>query len=151
MYVALVFADFLFAYLSIRQQGKERTSKSRNKGVRKKFATLAFPFVLVTVCRESGIDDANATTAINSLMSLLIASEGYSIMRHIYNINTGKNLPEMQVFDILVEKCSTLIQEKMDAILAVFGIKRPPVVPTETVPEAPEVPQTQATVQEDDI
>jgi hypothetical protein len=54
--------------------------------------------------------DGVATFCTHIVMGILIASEGYSIIAHIYNINTGKKLPEQDVLSTLVEKIVTIFK-----------------------------------------
>jgi hypothetical protein len=40
-------------------------------------------------------------------------SEGYSCLRHIYTINTGKDLPEIDAFELILQKVLPLFSEKL--------------------------------------
>ncbi|MDO4713968.1 MAG: hypothetical protein Q4B28_04990 [bacterium] len=60
------------------------------------------PFIGVLILKGAGIENTKPLS--DTIMAMLVIAEGYSIIRHIYNINTGKDLPEMDVFDILMRK-----------------------------------------------
>ena len=76
----------------------------------RKVTRWCIPFIVVTIIRGAGIDGAERLS--NTIMGILIVAEGYSILRHIYNINTNKDLPEIDVFDALMKKLTEFLISK---------------------------------------
>lgn len=73
------------------------------------------PFLLSGVAHGAGFDQDYVQGAMTALMSLLIVGEGYSALRHIYRINTGKDLPEIDVFTLVVQKIADIFKSKLQA------------------------------------
>ena len=47
------------------------------------------------------------------IFSILIITEGYSIIWHFFSINTGKELPEIDAFEMLIQFIVKLIKWKL--------------------------------------
>ena len=54
---------------------------------------------------------------ISSIMWIMIVSEWYSIIWHLYSINTWKQLPEIDAFELLVSKILSIFKKVIDAFL----------------------------------
>ena len=48
-----------------------------------------------------------------AIVGIIIVSEGYSCLRHIYTINTGKDLPEIDAFELILQKVLPLFSDKL--------------------------------------
>ena len=48
-----------------------------------------------------------------AIVGIIIVSEGYSCLRHIYTINTGKDLPEIDAFELVLQKVLPLFSDKL--------------------------------------
>ena len=68
------------------------------------------------VAHGAGFDQSYVEGTMTALMSLLIVGEGYSALRHIYRINTGKDLPEIDVFTIIVQKVADVFKSKLQPV-----------------------------------
>ena len=54
---------------------------------------------------------------ISSIMWIMIVSEWYSIIWHLYSINTWKQLPEIDAFELLISKILSIFKKVIDAFL----------------------------------
>lgn len=114
IYAILVVLDTVLGMVAYHRSGKLITSKVWQEWVTKKITRLILPFLFVAVVRGAGLDDSSIHWAVTALMSLLIAGEWYSALRHIYTINTGKQLPEIEVFEIIIQKVGGIFKMKID-------------------------------------
>ena len=115
IYAWVVILDTILGMISKHRNGVKITSSLWSDWVTKKFTRLLIPFVFSAVCRGAGVEFEFITWAMTALMSLLIAGEWYSVMRHIYNINTKKDLPEIEVMDIVIQKITMIFRSKIDS------------------------------------
>ena len=111
---ALVLAlDFVLgvtdAYLLDRTQVK---SSVATRWVFKKVSKFLLPLIVVIVLKGAGFE--NTAPIINSIMGILIFAEGYSIVGHIYCINTGKSLPEIDAFELVIKKIVEIMKPKIE-------------------------------------
>ncbi len=54
---------------------------------------------------------------ISSIMWIMIVLEWYSIIWHLYSINTWKQLPEIDAFELLISKILSIFKKVIDAFL----------------------------------
>ena len=54
---------------------------------------------------------------ISSIMWIMIVSEWYSIIWHLYSINTWKQLPEIDAFELLISKILSIFKKVIDTFL----------------------------------
>lgn len=54
---------------------------------------------------------------ISTIMWIMIVSEWYSIIWHLYSINTWKQLPEIDAFELLISKILSIFKKVIDAFL----------------------------------
>lgn len=106
----LLLVDFIFGVLRAKYKKESITSDNMSRWVIRKMARWCIPFIVVAIFRGAGIDGAERLS--NTIMGILIVAEGYSILRHIYNINTNKDLPEIDVFDALMKKLTDFLISK---------------------------------------
>lgn len=113
IFAALLVLDFIFwisdAYIEDKQQV---TSEKMWKGLAKKLSKLMLPLIVVLTLKWIGFE--NLEMVVTTIFSILIITEGYSIIWHIYCINTGKHVSEIDAFSYL-----------LDFILSIFKAKLP--------------------------
>lgn len=56
---------------------------------------------------------SNLESVSYAIVGIIIVSEGYSCLRHIYTINTGKDLPEIDAFELVLQKVLPLFSDKL--------------------------------------
>ena len=115
----LLLLDFIFwisdAYIKDKQS---ITSKKAWRWVAKKLTKLCLPLIVILVLKGVGFENLEMVTT--TILSILIITEWYSIVGHIYSINTWKELSEIDAFELL-----------LDVILSAFKAK----LPNKEVPE----------------
>lgn len=87
------------------------TSEKMWKWLVKKMTRWLLPFIVVGVFKWAWIDDM--TTITNMLLSMLIITEWYSIIGHIYSINTWKEMVEIDAFEMLLKLVLNLLKGKL--------------------------------------
>lgn len=112
IFAGLLFLDFVFgiadAYFEDRQKV---TSSAARKGIFKKFSKLVLPIIFILAMK--GIWAEDVSMLVTSVMSILIITEWYSIIGHIYSINTGSHLSEIDAFTLLIEFIANLFKQKL--------------------------------------
>lgn len=110
IYATLLLLDFLFgildAYLLNR---KSLTSDTALKGLIRKLIRITLPFLVVLIFRGAGMDETKFIT--DSIMSILILTEWYSIIWHIVSIDHGKQLPEIDAFEMLCKRIANIFKQ----------------------------------------
>ncbi len=89
------------------------TSRRLSNGVMAKFVTLLFLLsggIVVKYFTES------TGLYVQTVMSLLIMSEFYSIIQNVYAVRTGILLPEYDAISITLKKITGLIREYIDKL-----------------------------------
>lgn len=105
---ALLVIDIIFWLLDSYIVSKDTSSVKLVEWLARKFTRWALPFILVAALRWVGYEWIEAIS--NIVMSVLIISEWYSIVWHIYSINYGKKLKEIDALKILLEKIAELFK-----------------------------------------
>lgn len=112
IFAALLALDFIFwvsdAYIENKQQV---TSEKMRKGLAKKLSKLMLPLIVVLVLKWIGFE--NLEMVITTIFSILIITEGYSIIGHIYCINTWKHLSEIDAFSLLIDFIVNIFKAKL--------------------------------------
>lgn len=112
IFAVVLILDFVFgitdAYLKNRESVKSQTAI---RGLVKKLSKLLLPMIVVVVLKGAGFE--NIQPLVGSIMGILIVAEGYSIIGHIYCINTGKNLPEIDGFEYAIKKIIEIFKPKI--------------------------------------
>ena len=93
---------------------KDRTQVTSTKMWRwlvKKVTRRLLPFIVVWIFRWAGMEDMS--TIVNMILSMLIITEWYSIIGHIYSINTGKDILEIDAFETLLQLILKLLKGKI--------------------------------------
>lgn len=109
---ALLILDFCMgiadAYIKDRTQV---TSTKMWRWLVKKVTRRLLPFIVVWIFRWAGMEDMS--TIVNMILSMLIITEWYSIIGHIYSINTGKDILEIDAFETLLQLILKLLKGKI--------------------------------------
>ena len=112
IFAGLLFLDFVFWIADAYFEDKQSvTSTNAWKGIFKKFSKLMLPLIVIFVLKWVGAEDISML--VTSVMSILIITEWYSIIWHIYSINTGSHLSEIDAFSLLIEFIANLFKQKL--------------------------------------
>ena len=112
IFAGLLFLDFVFWITDAYFEDKQKvTSTNAWRGIFKKFSKLILPLVFIFVLKGVGAEDISML--VTSVMSILIITEWYSIIWHIYSINTGSHLSEIDAFSLLIEFIANLFKQKL--------------------------------------
>ena len=102
IFATLLILDFVFwvsdAYIEDKQQV---TSEKMWRGLAKKVCKFLLPLIVVLVLKWIGFE--NLEMVITTILSILIITEWYSIIWHIYSINTWEHLSEIDAFSLLID------------------------------------------------
>ena len=80
-----------------------------------KITKLLLPMIVVIVLKWVWFNEMDFL--ISSIMWIMIVSEWYSIIWHLYSINTWKQLPEIDAFELLISKILSIFKKVIDAFL----------------------------------
>lgn len=112
IFAALIILDFIFwisdAYIKDKQQV---TSAKMWRWLAKKVSKMMLPLIVVLVLRWVGFE--NLEMVVTTIMSILIITEGYSIIWHIYSINTWETLSEIDAFSLLLDFIIGIFKQKL--------------------------------------
>lgn len=112
IFAGLLFLDFVFWIADAYFEDKQSvTSANAWRGIFRKFSKLILPLVFIFVLKGVGAEDISML--VTSVMSILIITEWYSIIWHIYSINTGSHLSEIDAFSLLIEFIANLFKQKL--------------------------------------
>lgn len=112
IFAGLLFLDFVFWIADAYFEDKQSvTSTNAWRGIFRKFSKLILPLVFIFVLKGVGAEDISML--VTSVMSILIITEWYSIIWHIYSINTGSHLSEIDAFSLLIEFIANLFKQKL--------------------------------------
>lgn len=112
----LLALDYIFwiadAYLEDRTSV---TSTKMWKGLVKKMTRWMLPLIVVWILRWVGAWDLAMVSTV--IFSILIITEGYSIIGHIYSINSdGKKIPEIDAMEMLLNFIVNTITWKLPKV-----------------------------------
>lgn len=109
---SLLILDFIMWIADTYIRDKTQvTSEKMWKWLVKKMTRWLLPFIVVGIFKWAWIDDM--TTVTNMLLSMLIITEWYSIIGHIYSINTWKEMIEIDAFEMLLKLVLNLLKGKL--------------------------------------
>lgn len=100
--------DFFFGILSAKKRGEKIESKKRERGLIKKVCRWLLPFIVVGWLKRTGMPWIQEL--VNVIIWMIVFSELYSIIWHIYSINYGEELPETDAFKMLLDWLAKLIR-----------------------------------------
>lgn len=107
--------DFIFWLLSAKSRGEKIESRIWQHGLVKKLTRWLLPFIVVAWLKRTGmwwIDEL-----VKVIVGMIVFSELYSIIGHIYSINYWEEFPEADAFKLLLEWLTKLIKWKMENTL----------------------------------
>ncbi len=90
-------------------------SKLMVTGLVKKLTRRCLPFIVIAVLRWAGFDRVDLISTV--ILSILIVAEGYSVIWHIYSINYGEEIAEIDAIKILMKRIAELLRWKIDSTL----------------------------------
>lgn len=101
--------DFVFWLLSAKSRGEKIESRKREWGLIKKACRWLLPFIVVGWLKRTWMVWIDILT--NTIVWMIIFSELYSIIGHIYSINYGEEIPEVDAFKMLLDSLIKLLKK----------------------------------------
>lgn len=115
----MLFIDFLFGIISAKSRGENIESKKRQHWLVKKVVRRVLPFIVAWWLTRTGMEGMDIL--MNTVIWMIVFSELYSIIGHIYSINYWEELPEADAFKMLlnglVKLLKNLINKKSEELL----------------------------------
>lgn len=108
----LLALDYIFGVLDAYLL--DRTSVTSTKmwrGLAKKLTRWMLPMIVIIILKGVWAEDIQLASTV--IFSILIVTEGYSIIWHFYSINTGQKVPEIDAMKLLFEFISNLLKDKL--------------------------------------
>ena len=107
--------DFIFWILSAKSRWEKIESRIWQRWLVKKLTRWMLPFIVVAWLKRTGMWGIDELVKV--IMWMIVFSELYSIIWHIYSINYWKELAELDAFKLLLEWLEKLIKWKVDETL----------------------------------
>lgn len=107
----LLWVDIIFWLLDSYFITKDTSSKKLVEWIARKFWRWSLPFVFIAILKWIWYDDVDTMATI--VMTVLIISEWYSIIWHIYSLNYKEKLPEIDALKMLIKKIWELFRWKL--------------------------------------
>lgn len=111
----LLALDYIFwvanAYITDRLSV---TSTKMRRWLAKKLTRRCLPLIVILILKWLWVWEMEMATTV--VFSILIVTEWYSIIWHIYSINTWKKLPEIDAFEMLINFVADLIKWKLPKV-----------------------------------
>jgi hypothetical protein len=80
----------------------------------KKMTRWCLPFIVIAVMRWAWFEKVDLVSTV--LLSILIVAEWYSVIWHLYSINYGEQLQEIDAIKYLFQRIAKLFKAKIDEI-----------------------------------
>lgn len=110
----LMVIDFVTGILASYVADKnEVKSKTAVNWLIRKVSIFMIPFVVALVIKGGGYTGDLANGLVTTIVSLLIVSEGYSVLGNIYGIKTGKKVPEIDATERLLDFVRGLFESSL--------------------------------------
>lgn len=104
--------DYIFWIADAYVEDKTQvTSAKMWKWLLKKMTRWMLPLIVVAILRWVGAWDLDSVATV--IFSILIITEWYSIIWHIYSINTDRKLPEIDAMEMLLKFIVNLLKGKL--------------------------------------
>lgn len=87
-------------------------SKLMVTGLVKKLTRWLLPFIVIAVMRWAWFDKVDLVST--CILSILIVAEWYSVIWHIYSINYGEQLEEIDALKLLFQRLGKIFKWKLD-------------------------------------
>jgi hypothetical protein len=81
-------------------------------GLVKKLTRWLLPFIVIAVMRWAWFDSVDLVST--CILSILIVAEWYSVIWHIYSINYGEQLEEIDALKLLFQRLGKIFKWKLD-------------------------------------
>ena len=81
-------------------------------GLVKKLTRWMLPFIVIAVMRWAWFDKVDLVST--CILSILIVAEWYSVIWHIYSINYGEQLEEIDALKLLFQRIGKIFKWKLD-------------------------------------
>ena len=104
----MLILDFVFWIVSAKVRWEEITSQKRWKWLVKKLTRWLLPFIIAGWLSWTWMWWMNLL--IDTILWMIVFSELYSIIGHIYSINYGEELPEVDAFKMLLNGLTKLLK-----------------------------------------
>jgi len=100
--------DFIFWIVSAKSRGEKIESKKRQHGLIKKITRRLLPFIVVAWLKWTWMPWISEL--VHVIIWMIVFSELYSIIWHIYSINYWEELPETDAFKMLLDWLAKFIK-----------------------------------------
>ena len=100
--------DFIFWIASAKERWEEIQSKKRQHWLMKKITRWLLPFIVVAWLKWTWMPWIDELVSV--IIWMIVFSELYSIIGHIYSINYWEELPETDAFKMLLDWLAKLIK-----------------------------------------
>lgn len=108
----LLALDYVFGVLDAYLLDRTSvTSTKMRRGLAKKLTRWVLPMIVIIILKWVWANDIELASTI--IFSILIITEWYSIIGHIYSINTWEKLPEIDALKLLFEFIANLLKWKL--------------------------------------
>lgn len=97
----LLLADYVTGIAKSLRLKKPITSRIGIVGIMSKIMTFGVVLIVALVAQGTGVD---TETYVTWAVSLLVINEAYSALSNIYTVQTGKELPEWSVVEMMGRK-----------------------------------------------
>ena len=97
---AMLMIDFFFWIISAKSRGEKIESRKRQHGLVKKVCRWLLPFIVAWWLKRTEMPWIDMLT--HTIVGMIVFSELYSIIWHIYSINYWEELPEVDAFKMLM-------------------------------------------------
>ena len=109
IFAVLLMIDFILWVIHAYYSDKQSVTSTRMwLGLGKKALRFTIPFSVVFILKGIGFKEIGFLNS--SIMSILIASEGYSILRHYVYIQTKKEMSEMDAIEFVLNKVIDIVK-----------------------------------------
>ena len=111
----MLFLDYIFWILDAYLKDKQSvTSTKMWQGFWRKMTRWMLPLIVIAILRWVWAWDLQMASTV--IYSILIITEWYSIIGHFFSINTGKELPEIDAFEMLMKFIVNLLKGKLPEV-----------------------------------
>ena len=100
--------DFIFWIVAAKSRGEAIESRKRQRGLVKKLTRWLLPFIVVAWLKRTWMPWIPELVMV--IIWMIVFSELYSIIWHIYSINYWQELPETDAFKMLLDWLAKLIK-----------------------------------------
>lgn len=105
---AMLIIDFIFWVIAAKARGETIESKKMQQWLVRKLSRWVIPFVVAWGLKRTWVWWMEEL--IIAIMWMIIFSELYSVVRHIYSINYKEDLPELDSFKLLLNWIAKLLK-----------------------------------------